>query len=402
MSTTWNTRAEAWKARNHQTTIRRSRKGGDNSRVYRRGLAPVQGHHAVTDTDRWAQVPDDVSRAILGQLGQLHALILGTAGIDLTKLVDQYADVLGVEPVIGTDGVAYRQVFHVSKASQGADIFDAIALTAHRDDITAWASTRQIRREFGIYNEHEHKLEWPDRMTAGTARARQSESDIAGPRLPRHDGKLRRTGALYGASFVRPTRRYVAHEQGYPADQYGFVTMPRRTWVPATWYAISPNSTYGTRAGWSRIAGTWRVSVGVKSVKHHSWSGPHTAGAAGRGGPVVDRWLTVEDHPNQDTNERVFIGHRSIRRGPKVKASVKDARMADAVVITSPDQVRPFVNLVIPGTYATWRAARYEGTLTRSEAGRYNLVIRDETGRVVDKHRPRGAAGTAAYLLRYV
>ena len=393
----WDSRAEAWQARKHTTTIRRSRKGGDNSRTYRRGLAPVQG--SMLGSPAWVDaVGADVATAILHDLRGAHALILGTSGLDLAKLVDRYADVLDCPPLLGTEGdsKAYKQIIDVRKASPGADLFDLIAVTAHRDDMTSWAETQQARRAFKTAHVVENKLDWPDRLTAGTARSRKSENDQAGPRVPGSDGKLHRTGRLYGASFKRNGKRYVRRSTTIAPDQYGWVTMPRVAWWPATWYGLNTVSTYGTRAGWSRLAGSWRVSPGVKLVK------------SACDGPITTTVLDVEHDPTADPNERVFIGHRSVRRGKATADLVKAGKHLGAFKLANVEQVRHFATLVEPNTLATVDFGPFEpghdnifGTVSRSAGGRWSLSITLADGHKV-RHQPRGVAAAVEYLTRYL
>lgn len=383
----WDSRSEAWQARKHSTTIRRSRKGGDNSRTYRRGQAPVTGS-PVASGGAWADlVGTDVALAMQSDLRGAHRLILGTAGLDLTRLVDRYADVLGVEALIGTEAMVAHQMFDVRKASPGADLADLIAVTAHRDDLTSWADTQAARKAFGVPQVIENKLAWPARMTAGTARSRKSESTIAGPRVPDSKGVLRRTGALYGAEFVRTGRRYVTVTRTHVADRHGWVTMPRRSWISTPGYG-GPYL-YGTRAGWAPVAGHWHVTPGVKTVVDH------------RGRPIIVAHLDVEADPTTDDRQRVFIGHRSVVRGAARKVGIKDVRHLGAFHLSEAVMVPAFARLIEPATLATvtFPSGTY-GTVSRSAGGRWSISL-DVEGRKV-RHQPRAIAAAAEYLNRYV
>jgi hypothetical protein len=176
---------------------RRNRKGGRNDLVIRRAPAYVIGSHPADDGH---EAGSDLA-SVVPHLA--HALIServargrngGGRSYDLSDLATA---AYGLDPVIGGADIAYAQIIDAGRADIGADIADAAACCAHRDDIAGWASTANVRAAFKVSRESSRKLSWPIRTRVPVGRPRMGERDAVQARLQTVDGTHQVT-AVYG------------------------------------------------------------------------------------------------------------------------------------------------------------------------------------------------------------
>lgn len=335
---------------------RRNRKGGRNDLVIRRAPAYVHGSHLADD----GHTAGSDLASVVPHLA--HALIServargrngGGRSYDLSDLATA---AYGLDPVIGGADIAYAQIIDGNRADIGADMADAAACCAHRDDIAGWASTDAVRAAFKVSRESSRKVSWPVRTRVPAGRPRKGERDAVQSGLRTVD-----TVQMYGPLVPDHGARYETVRSIRYTPRHATVSFP----LPGP-FRPRPNQyvTMPLRDASGRI---------VRYRAPRSMSGTL----------VTTTVLRRVVRPSKPAS--VFIGHRAITRSQTTHhhTATADRTVAESFNITAADQVEQMLTLIEPGKRATFRTAHYAGTVTRGKSGRYS--VRTTTGDVLAK-----------------
>lgn len=118
----------AFQARKHETITRRTNKGATTQRVTRRGYSQHPGDFTRSDGD---------TLPVLAEVLGIHRGVYGWSGIDLVRLADAAYSSEGLEPLLGTDAMAFAQVIHAGEGAQASP-----GVVAHHDDMLGFFHPR--------------------------------------------------------------------------------------------------------------------------------------------------------------------------------------------------------------------------------------------------------------------
>jgi hypothetical protein len=217
------TDADAWRARDHEVKVTRSRKGATSFERVKVNMAPViGGTHAVAPTDPDAASTHEActarDRAVLSLMGA-RRLRLGTNALDVQRATDQHYRSLGLPALVGSDSTSWQGTTNGDRTSR-------TSVASHRAGIdgTVSASTvNEIAAPGAEYvSDTSDGIVWPLRggQTTGTG---STEYD-------------KRTGKLI-QNFPLP----MSHtRQNDPTDRRVFVCDTQGEIVP-TWHLVAPS-----------------------------------------------------------------------------------------------------------------------------------------------------------------
>jgi hypothetical protein len=281
------TDADAWRARDHEVKVTRSRKGATSFERVKVNMAPViGGTHAVAPTDPDAASTHEActarDRAVLSLMGA-RRLRLGTNALDVQRATDQHYRSLGLPALVGSDSTSWQGTTNGDRTSR-------TSVASHRAGIDGTVSASTVNdlaapsAEY-VSNTSDRKA-WPIRGEQSTGTG-STEYD-------KRNGKLIQNFPL-PMSHTRqndPTDRrvFVCHPARTRVTQRGSRIIARTTSaseITSVWSLVAPSVDLDTR--WQGHSLVKRASVKrnarkttsqrVKSVDIGTVSAPTTVNA---------------------------------------------------------------------------------------------------------------------------
>jgi hypothetical protein len=167
---------DAWRARDHEVKVTRSRKGATSFERVKVNMAPViGGTHAVAPTDPDAASTHEActarDRAVLSLMGA-RRLRLGTNALDVQRATDQHYRSLGLPALVGSDATSWQGTTNGDRTSR-------TPVASHRAGIDGTVSASTVNEIAAPASEYvsntSDKLEWTPRLTLRKGRTRDND-----------------------------------------------------------------------------------------------------------------------------------------------------------------------------------------------------------------------------------
>lgn len=375
-----------WSARDHETVVKRTRKGRTVVERKRVGVAPVTGYTApvwnghddgITDAAclartmaqreiESAHVADDHTGHTVYGARMLHH---GAVSFDVLRVTQRHYGHV-IDRLIGTDVTDWHEVRDVPK---GLDPRRMSPVTESHAGLSGWyrnTTLDEIASPTSVYGAHTQALTpWPDRMTLKVGRSRENDPTDTRVFVVAPDGEITSHWQLVAPTDETVTRRPMERSE----ERRPRVIAPRHAnrSLPARRFIVRPGTLVNRAAARDIIA---------RRASDHRFVG----------------FATVQRPIVQDRTRKGTRADRSARG--KVATVKRDARTIGTV--DAPDTVHALAELlanVNRGERVNLRTAGGLTAVTRAASGIYaTQYTRDDGKRAT--YRTRSAEAMAAFV----